>query len=295
MIEARKNCRARAWVNCRENWIAQNKNPAPKTIALGQIKFPADVPDKREQAGQQQRERVADGLLRRAAAVGVHIRQHHKTGLGIFVAIHPGNRKKMRQLPERQNGKQRPAFAAQFIARGRPAHQRRQRAGNRADERIDPGHALERRINKKVTDQRDRAQHAGQQIDRQRQINQTGHRGNAAEKHHRRRLQPAGGQRTILRAAHLGVVFAFQQLVQRRRAGRDERGCRQRVEHQQIIHRAAPAEVKTDQRRQQHERREPRLGQIRKDRRPTFFGGARGQNFCRNFFHLKFKLFAPRQ
>jgi hypothetical protein len=42
------------------------------------------------------------------------------------------------------------------------------------------------------------------------------------------------------------------------------------LKHQRKVHRAAPAEVKADQRRQQHERGQPRLDQIGEDRRPTF-------------------------
>ena len=43
------------------------------------------------------------------------------------------------------------------------------------------------------------------------------------------------------------------------------------VKHQQEIHRTAPAGIKSDERREQHERREPGLDQIREDGRPTFF------------------------
>ena len=218
---------------------------------------------------------LLDGLLRRAAAVGVHVRQHHETGLGVFVAVKPGDGHEMRNLPERQNREQRPAFAAQFIARRRPAHQRRQRAGNRADERVHPRHALERRVNEKIADRSHRADDAGQRIDERRQINQAGDRTHAAKNGNGRRLQAARRQRPARRAAHFGVVFAFEQLVQRRRAGRDERGAEQRVKHQQIIHRAAFAEIKADESRQQHQRGQPRLDQVGENRRPAFFQNRR--------------------
>jgi hypothetical protein len=43
------------------------------------------------------------------------------------------------------------------------------------------------------------------------------------------------------------------------------------VQHQQIIHRPAPAEIKTNERRQQDEDRQPRFYQIGINRQPAFF------------------------
>jgi hypothetical protein len=43
------------------------------------------------------------------------------------------------------------------------------------------------------------------------------------------------------------------------------------VKHQQVIHRAAFAEIKAHEGGEQHERGEPRLDEIGEDCRPTFF------------------------
>ena len=177
----------------------------------------------------------------------------------------------MRDLPEGEDREQRPAFATQFIPRRRPAHQWRQRAGNRADQSVHPSHALQRRVNEKIADARHRADHARERIHECREINEADDGTRTAENRDGRRLHPAGRQRPAGGAAHLRVVVTFEKLVQRRRAGRDERGAEQRVKHQQIIHRAAFTEVKTDKRREQHERGKPRLDEIRQDRCKTFF------------------------
>jgi len=174
----------------------------------------------------QQRQRVADRLLPCALAVGIHQRQHLEAGPRVIVPVHPGNGKKMRQLPEGQDGEQGPAFTAHFAARGRPAHQGRERAGNGPDGRVQPRHPFQWRINKQITDKRHRADDTGEVVHKERQIHQAGHGANAAEDHHGGRLQATRGQGTRHGAAHPGVVFAFEQLVQGRRTGGDEARAR---------------------------------------------------------------------
>ena len=81
MIEARKSWRARAGVSCRAKsqrapQIARAQNHGGREINLA-VHFQQEWAE----ADDEQSERVADGLLRRAAAVGVHVRQHEKPAL----------------------------------------------------------------------------------------------------------------------------------------------------------------------------------------------------------------------
>ena len=71
-----------------------------------------------------------------------------------------------------------------------------------------------------------------QQIHRNRQINQPQPAETAAQNQHRARLHPAGGQRTVFRAFHVGIVFAFEQLIQRRRTTRQKRRSEHRMQQQ---------------------------------------------------------------
>src|SRR2546429_117894 len=60
------------------------------------------------QAHRQQPERVAHRLPSGAMTLWINNGQHLEARLSVFVAVNPGNCQEMRQLPERQNRKQRP-------------------------------------------------------------------------------------------------------------------------------------------------------------------------------------------
>src|ERR1035437_2793982 len=87
------------------------------------------------------------------------------------------------------------ASATQLAVRRRPPHQRRQRARNRANCRVQPRHTFERRVNEQVTHQRNRADDACERIHQHCQINDSRHRAHPAKNHHRRRLQTSRWQR----------------------------------------------------------------------------------------------------
>ena len=95
--------------------------------------------------------------------------------------MHPRNRQEMRQLPEEQEGEQRPPLHVDFTVRRGPAHQRRQRARDRANGCVERRDPLQRRVDEQVTRQGDRAQQTGLQVHRLRQINQPRRRADASK------------------------------------------------------------------------------------------------------------------
>src|SRR5205807_9155922 len=97
---------------------------------------------------------------------------------------------------------------------------------------------FQRRINKQITAQRDPTQQTGQQVDRNGQMNQAGGRTQAAKDENGVRAQPPRRQRPILRATHERVILSFHQLIQRRRAARQESCAQQRVKQQEVVQRA---------------------------------------------------------
>ncbi len=95
-------------------------------------------------------QRVDHGLARRAAAVGLDHRQHREPRARVVVAVDPRDREEVRQLPEKDDAEQHPGALRQLVARRRPADDRRQRAGNRADDGRERGAPLERRVDERV-------------------------------------------------------------------------------------------------------------------------------------------------
>ena len=121
----------------------------------------------------------------------------------------------------------------------------------------------------------------------------------AAQDQHRSRLHPSGGQGTVFGPAHFGVVFAFQQLIQRRRAARHQRRAEHRVKQQQPVQPARIRHIKAHERREQNQEGQPRLEQIRNHREPGFFNSRRdGQRLGGGFqilFGARSRRFARRK
>src|SRR4051812_34935008 len=113
---------------------------------------------------------MADGLASGAYTIWVAHRQHYEARLRVFIAIEPRNGKEVRQLPEEQNRKERPAFARNIVARRSPAHQRRQRSWNRANGSVQGRDSLERSVNQNITEQRDGAENTREQVHQQRKM-----------------------------------------------------------------------------------------------------------------------------
>src|SRR5437879_635675 len=123
--------------------------------------------------------------------------QHLESCPGVLLAVNPRDCEKMWQLPECEDGKQRPSFGCKVASGCRPAHQWRQRAGNGPDGSVQPSDALQGCVNKQVTDQAGCAKKASCQIDCQTQVNKPQHGAEDADEKNRLGLQAAGGQRQI--------------------------------------------------------------------------------------------------
>ncbi len=119
----------------------------------------------------------------------------------------------MRHLPEEQNTEQNPRHRPEVrICRSRP-DERRDRPGKGADGDAERGDALERRVEEKIDDKRERGEIGGGEIDEQKEKAETGRRGEVAEHKRRRRIATPGGERAAARPLHEQIAARFHELV----------------------------------------------------------------------------------
>ena len=97
---------------------------------------------------------------------------------------------------------------------GRPADDRRKRAGDGADDRSQRRSPLERRVDEQVGDERHERHAGGQQVGGSREDEQSRDRNCRPEHRPLERLEPLIGQRTESRAQHQRVEVALGQLVE---------------------------------------------------------------------------------
>ncbi len=145
--------------------------------------------------------------------------------------------------------------------RRRPADERRQRAGNRADERGETTSGASSACRRQVDDERREREQRRERVRRHAQEHETG----GCEQRRRTSARPPGrhaavGQRTQSRPAHQRVGVALVHLIQHGGAAGDERGSARRCAIGS--NRAGlGAEVVPGRARGDDERVQPRLGE----------------------------------
>ena len=164
--------------------------------------------------------------------------EHREAAARVVLAVEPADREKVRQLPEEEDREEGPAGRAEAAARGRPAHQRRQRARDRADDRAERGHALQRRVGEDVREQRRGAERERQQVDAGEDDEAGARRASARRRSASSGAHAPGGQRPAARARHARVRVPLEVLVERRGAAAQQRGPDQ--EEQEVRRRRGP-------------------------------------------------------
>ena len=79
------------------------EKPAAQQQRPDQVNLPRHPQQTREQACRNQRRCVNHHLARRGMSFRIDHRQHQNAGPSIVFAVHPGDRQKVRELPEKQN------------------------------------------------------------------------------------------------------------------------------------------------------------------------------------------------
>ena len=109
---------------------------------------------------------------------------------------------------------------------GSPSHDRRQGAGDGADDRAEGRDALERRIDQDVNDKRRGAKFGRQRVDKMMELEESDDAEKAAKDQRLGGPYATAGDRPAGGAAHVGVVAALDLLIQHRGAAGEQGRCR---------------------------------------------------------------------
>src|SRR5665213_2274223 len=139
-----------------------------------EIKRARHVQERRQQAHGNERERIVQNLQRGAIAFGIDNGEQWEPGARVIFTVHPRDCKEMRNLPQEQNGKQRPCAHSEGTAHSRPTDQNGNRAGKRANERGNVRFFLERSIDEQISAQSKNGEQTCKSIDEKEHINCAG-------------------------------------------------------------------------------------------------------------------------
>ena len=127
-IEARSSRRAVASLTLDQNRAAdpdsQTEDQRPE-----EVQRPGQPDDRRQQADRHQRQGVERRLAAGQRPRRIDAGKHPHAPPGVVVAVDPGDRQEVRELPEEDDQEQGPGLDAQLPRRRRPADHRRQRPG----------------------------------------------------------------------------------------------------------------------------------------------------------------------
>ena len=148
----------------------------------------------------------------------------------VVVAVEPGNRHEVRELPDEEDGEERDAGPLDAAAGGGPAEQWAHGAGKCADEGGQRGDALERRVDGDVGEGGEQRQRDGEQVGVQRQPDRAESEGAEAGENADGEREAARGEGAVGGALHARVGGALEGLVERACAGGDEADAEERIE-----------------------------------------------------------------
>ena len=123
-------------------------------------------------------------------------------GAGVVFAVHPADGHEVGELPDEEDGEERDAGPLDDAAGGGPADERRQRAGKGADEGVDGGDALERRVDGDVADGGEQGEGSGEEVGGVGEVERAEEDGGEAEDEAVGERDAAGGHGAVGGAAH---------------------------------------------------------------------------------------------
>src|SRR5207249_55838 len=181
----------------------------------------SDDSEERGQACDHQEQNAKEYTLTSATfAAAIITRNHSKARTRIVIAVHPGYRKEMRQLPQQEDREETPCPRLDCSARRRPTDHWRNRPRNGADEGIRGAGPLQRRVTKNINEYRNRGERGAERVAGNREITNAKNRKNDAESKGFGRSHATSRNGARSRSTHQGVELAFPPLVERSRPGR---------------------------------------------------------------------------
>ena len=176
--------------------------------------------------------------------------------------MQPIDRDEVRQLPKEQHAKKKPCFPAKTAAGTDPTDQRRNRTGNRTDQRVRRMDAFERRVNKHINRNGCGGEISGEVANLYREVDDADRRQDPSNAEGRQGIHAARGQRAIGGALHARVEINLHELVEsggaKRRGGRSEKRVQQL---HPIEGHPARGKNEAEEGRDEHENVEPHLHQ----------------------------------
>src|SRR6516165_194853 len=151
--------------------------------------------DRGQQADGNKRGCVENDLTEGARAVCIDEGKHENSGAGVVFAVHPGDGVEVGELPNEENGEEKPSAGVEFTGGGGPADHRGNGAGNRADEGGPDGALFERRVGEEVAERSENAEQAGDVASGEVEVDGTGKSEREAEAQGFGGGELAGGQR----------------------------------------------------------------------------------------------------
>ena len=141
---------------------------------------------------------------------------------GVVFAVHPADGHEVRELPDEEDGEESDAGPLDDAAGGGPADERRERSGEGADEGVEGGDALERRVDGDVADGGEEREGSGEEVGRVGEVERAEEGGSEAEDEAVGETDACGGHGAVGGAAHQAVGLALEGLVERAGAAGDD-------------------------------------------------------------------------
>ena len=161
---------------------------------------------------------------RSRGALPVHDGEDAQAAARVVLAQIEGDGEEVRELPGEEEREQREPARVEAAGHRRPAHERRDRSGDGADEEREGRALLHRRVDRDVGDERDERERRGERVRDEREHREREHRDHDPERERGERVDAAGGQGTIARAPHEGVDVPLEPAVERVRRADHRRG-----------------------------------------------------------------------
>ena len=163
-MEAR-NIDFAAWsVVSRKKRIGRPREPGREEERAGGVDEARGPEERRQDADRDEQEAEREGVARGAAARRVDGREDPEAGRAVVRAVPPADGVEVRHLPEEEDGEEGEAGRADRPRGGRVAAERREGAGDGADDRREGRAGLHRRVDEDVARQRERRQERGDAV-----------------------------------------------------------------------------------------------------------------------------------
>ena len=177
------------------------------------------------------------------------------------MAIHPGDGEEVGHLPGEKDAKEHPRAEVERRLRGGPADDRRDGAGDRADDGAERGAALQRGVESDVDDDGRGGEAGSEGVRGEPEPGDADDAERDAEREGDGRFHAAGGERAVAGALHEAIDLGFDALIEHGGGRCGEGGAEDRVDELQPVERAGGGHAEADEGGDDDEQAEARFGQ----------------------------------